>query len=179
MRNPKKIKGVWGVVLMLPLLFGSCNNTDDVQSIFTGRTWRLSYIAQKGKNGMLDPYRFSDVTQTNYNAWDASTGDRSFRIDFDGTTTDNVIAGTFDGFGSVTMTGTFQADGKNNEFLSRVTKSSQSVSSDNYAKKIIEGMKNANSYTGDNNNLYIYFEYQSAQQYDPITLCLVFAPARS
>ena len=111
MRNLKKIKWVWGVVLMLPLLFGSCNNTDDVQSIFTGRTWRLSYIAQKGKNGMLDPYRFSDVTQTNYNAWDASTGDRSFRIDFDGTTTDNVIAGTLDGFGWVHITGTFQAVG--------------------------------------------------------------------
>ena len=104
---------IWGVLLMLPLLLSSCNDTDDVQSIFTKRTWEFNYIAQKGKDGILKSYAFSNVTQANYNAY--ATGERTFKIDFEGTTTDNIIAGTFTGYGSITMDGTWQADGKSNE----------------------------------------------------------------
>ncbi len=173
----KKNIWIWGVLVMLPLLLGSCNDTDDVQSIFTGRTWKFNYIAQKGKNGMLDPYNFSDVTSSNYQSY--ATGNKSFTIDFEGSTTDAIIVGTFVGNGSVSMKGDWQADGKNNEFKTTVRQSNVLDSSDNLGKKIIEGMKSANSYVGDNNNLYLYFEYKTSQQYEPITLCLVFAPARS
>ena len=77
------------------------------------------------------------------------------------------------------MKGDWQADSKNNDFKTTVRQSNVLDSRDNLGKKIIEGMKSANSYVGDNNNLYLYFEYKTSQQYEPITLCLVFAPARS
>ncbi len=167
---------IWGVLLLLPLLLNSCNDTDDVEGIFTGRTWKFNYIAQDGKNGLLDPYRFSDVTQSNYNSY--SNGSKSFTLDFEGSTTNDITMGDFVGSGSVTMKGNWQADGKNNEMKTTVSTSKVLDSADNLGKKIVEAMKSIDSYKGDNNNLYLYFDYNTGTQYEPIRLCLVFAPAK-
>ena len=37
------------LVLSLPILMGGCsNNDDDVKVIFTGKTWKMSYIFREG-----------------------------------------------------------------------------------------------------------------------------------
>ena len=37
---------VLGLLLLLPM-FSGCNDTDDVAGIFTGKTWKLTYITVK------------------------------------------------------------------------------------------------------------------------------------
>ena len=37
---------VLGLLLLLPM-FSGCNDTDDVAGIFTGKTWKLTYISPK------------------------------------------------------------------------------------------------------------------------------------
>lgn len=37
---------VLGLLLLLPM-FSGCNDTDDVAGIFTGKTWKLTYITSK------------------------------------------------------------------------------------------------------------------------------------
>ena len=162
-----KLKHTWLIVLLLPLLLSSCNDSDDVQKIFTGRTWKLTYISEKDKHGW---YKFPGVSEEVYQSYDPITGKRYFEIDFEGSTDDNVITGTFTGRGSVTMNGTFKANGRTNDYLANISKSS-SGNGDTLGPFIIDGMKKAVSYTGDTRNLYLYFEYNST------TLCLVFAPS--
>jgi hypothetical protein len=159
------------LIALLPVLSG-CNDTDDVQSIFTGRSWKLTYITAKNTQSW---YKFSDVTEEVYKQYDPVSGTKSFVISFSGTTTDGVITGDFSGTGTATMSGSWTANGKSNYFSANVTRSS---ATDALAKKIVEGMKKATSYGGDNNNLYLYFDYQSSVQHSAETLCLVFAPAR-
>jgi len=36
---------VLGLLLLLPM-FSGCNDTDDVAGIFTGKTWKLTYITK-------------------------------------------------------------------------------------------------------------------------------------
>ena len=68
------------------------------------------------------------------------------------------------------MNGTFKANGRTNDYLANISKSS-SGNGDTLGPFIIDGMKKAVSYTGDTRNLYLYFEYNST------TLCLAFAPS--
>ncbi len=159
------------LLMLLPIVSG-CNDTDDVQSIFTGRSWKLTYITPKNKQAW---YKFTDVTDELYKQYDPVTGSKSFVISFDGTASDGVISGNMSGTGSTTLGGTWSANGKTNAFSANVTKS---AAGDALGRKIVEGLKNATSYTGDNNNLFIYFEYKSSVQHDSEILCLAFAPAK-
>lgn len=43
-------------LLMLLPLFAGCNDTDDVAAIFTGKTWKLSFIARDGETRMYEPF---------------------------------------------------------------------------------------------------------------------------
>jgi hypothetical protein len=167
-----KLKSLIMMLLMLLPTLTSCNDTDDVQSIFTGRSWKLTYITQKNKHAW---YKFSDVTDEIYKQYDPVSGTKSFVISFTGIATDELITGDMSGTGAATLSGTWSANGKTNKFSATVSKSS---ANDALAKKIVEGLKNATSYTGDNSNLYIYFDYKSSIQHDAETLCLVFAPAK-
>lgn len=172
----KQYKNLFIVFLLLPLLLCSCNDTDNVNKIFTGRTWKLTYIAQKGGSGPLKPYSFSDVTDANYKKYE--NGTLYFKIDFEGTQTNDIIAGTLTTSGSVTSNGTWQANGRSNEFNASVNNINYADDKDNFARKIIYGLKEADYYIGDERNLYLYFDYKSAQQPEAIRLCLVFAPAK-
>lgn len=48
---------VLGLLLLLPM-FSGCNDTDDVAGIFTGKTWKLTYITKANGHGW---YKFADV----------------------------------------------------------------------------------------------------------------------
>ena len=42
----KYIALLFCLTLVIPFLSG-CNDTDDVQKIFTGKTWKMTYITKK------------------------------------------------------------------------------------------------------------------------------------
>ena len=169
-----KYKWMLCMLALLPFISG-CNEADDVQKIFTGKTWKLTYITKKNEHGW---YKFSDVTESIYQSYDPQNGTRSFKIEFTGSTDDDLISGDFTGSGSISINGTWRANGTNNDFSTTVKKSSLTDSKDTLGKKIIEGITKATSYGGDENNLYLYFDYKDSAQHDTETLCLVFAPAR-
>ena len=52
---------VLGLLLLLPM-FSGCNDTDDVAGIFTGKTWKLTYITKANGHGW---YKFADVDDSN------------------------------------------------------------------------------------------------------------------
>ena len=166
----KYIALLFCLTLVIPFLSG-CNDTDDVQKIFTGKTWKMTYITKKNEHSW---YKFTDVSEAIYKSYDPINGTKAFKIAFTGSTEDNIIRGEFSGSGSVTFTGTWQADGKSNEF--RITgiknQPSYGASKDTLAKHIVEGLENATSYEGDERNLYLYFEYEKE------TLCIAFTPER-
>lgn len=143
---------VLGLLLLLPM-FSGCNDTDDVAGIFTGKTWKLTYITKANGHGW---YNFPDKT---------------FMLVFSGSVEDDIIQGTFTGSGAINTNGTWSANGKNQEFGMKVEKGTPIDSKDRIAEKILEGMRKANSYKGsDSRNLYLYY------QTDKEDLCLVFAP---
>ena len=41
-----KYIGILFAIMLIPALSG-CNDTDDVQKIFTGKTWKMTYITKK------------------------------------------------------------------------------------------------------------------------------------
>lgn len=162
-------KGKWGwlMVLLLPFLLGSCNDSDDVQKIFTGKTWRMTYIVKKNEYSW---YKFPGVDEKILDSYNPLTGTRYFKVEFTGSTENDIISGDFVGSGAVVMNGTWQANGVDNTFSTRVKSSSVKDSKDTLGKFIIEAMTKATLYTGDEHNLYLYFEYNAE------TLCIVFTP---
>ena len=166
----KYIALLFCLTLVIPFLSG-CNDTDDVQKIFTGKTWKMTYITKKNEHSW---YKFTDVSEAIYKSYDPINGTKAFKISFTGSTEDNIIRGEFSGSGSVTFTGTWQADGKSNEFRRTGINNQLSYgdSKDTLAKHIVEGLENATSYEGDERNLYLYFEYEKE------TLCIAFTPER-
>lgn len=91
----------------------------------------------------------------------------NYQLTFEGATTDDDISGNVNGkVVASTLTGSWTANGKDQKFRAAVKTNIQEP--DILAKKFVEGLNKAESYKGDEKNLYIY--YQSGQQ----TLCLVF-----
>lgn len=82
---------VLGLLLLLPM-FSGCNDTDDVAGIFTGKTWKLTYITKANGHGW---YKFADVDDSNIMEY--ADGKKTFMLVFSGTVEDDIIQGTFTG----------------------------------------------------------------------------------
>lgn len=144
-------KALW-LLLLLPL-FSGCNDSDDLQSIFTGKTWRLSYINYKDQGGMMEGFdkKSMEIFEKNKEA---------YTITFTGTEEDNRISGSISGRVITSdIKGTWSANGKSNEFHANI---GDAIGPDDLSKKFVEGLKNASSYTGDEKGLFLY--YKSGQQ---------------
>ena len=87
----------------------------------------------------------------------------SYTITFTGTEEDNRISnGAVKGrIITADLTGTWSANGKNNEFHASVTNVNEN---DNLAKEFINGLNNASSYIGDDNGLFLYYNPAGSQQ---------------
>lgn len=140
-------------VLLLPLLSG-CNDTDDVQKIFTGKTWKLNYITTKDGHEMYDFWGNNEAGRKESMKSLAQKG--TYRIKFEGATKDDVISGNISGTVVVSaLNGTWRANAQNQEFRANAKVGKET---DILAKKFYEILNQANSYSGDENNLYLYFE---------------------
>lgn len=140
-------------VLLLPLISG-CNDTDDVQKIFTGKTWKLNYITTKNKHEM---YNFwGDDVAARKESMKLLGNGGTYLINFSGAPIDDIINGSVSGtVVTSNFDGTWSANARNQDFKAKVTGGNET---DILAKKFIEILNQATSYSGDTNNLYLYFE---------------------
>ena len=151
----RSIFQIVGLLLLLPL-FSGCNDSDDLQGIFTGKTWKLTYINLKDKGGWMNGFSEKSIKILNENQ-------ESYTITFTGTEEDNRISnGAVKGrIITADLTGTWSANGKNNEFHASVTNVNEN---DDLAKDFINGLNNASSYIGDDNGLFLYYNPAGSQQ---------------
>ena len=151
-------RSIFQIVLLLLLLplFSGCNDSDDLQGIFTGKTWKLTYINLKDKGGWMNGFSEKSIKILNENQ-------ESYTITFTGTEEDNRISnGAVKGrIITADLTGTWSANGKNNEFHASVTNVNEN---DDLAKEFIKGLNNASSYIGDDNGLFLYYNPAGSQQ---------------
>lgn len=66
---------VLGLLLLLPM-FSGCNDTDDVAGIFTGKTWKLTYITKANGHGW---YNFPDIADES-NVMEYINGKKTFML---------------------------------------------------------------------------------------------------
>ena len=151
----RSIFQIVGLLLLLPL-FSGCNDSDDLQGIFTGKTWQLTYINLKEKGGWMNGFSEKSIKILSENQ-------ESYTITFTGTEEDNRISnGAVKGkIITADLTGTWSANGKNNEFHASVTNVNEN---DDLAKEFIKGLNNASSYIGDDNGLFLYYNPAGSQQ---------------
>lgn len=159
------INKVLGLLLLLPL-FSGCNDTDDVAGIFTGKTWKLTYITVKDDNKMVDFWGTDNEARKK--SYDQLEKAGTYNLIFSGAVEDNTIKGQLKGtLITASITGAWSANGDDNKFHAAAEPVSET---DILAKKVMEGLNSATSYLGDDRNLYLYYTPKGSQQ----TFSLVF-----
>lgn len=152
------MKNKWFILLMLLLpLVSGCNDTDDVQKIFTGKTWKLNYITTKNGHEM---YNFwgndGAAAAARIESIKLLSNSNTYLVNFSGATTDDIIKGSISGnVITSSLNGTWSANAKSKDFKASVSSGKET---DILAKKFIEILNQADSYTGDANNLYLHYE---------------------
>lgn len=175
MRKEKRNRYIYGIlltILMLPTLSG-CNEKDDVIAIFTGKTWKLTYIAVKGDEGKM--YDFWGTNTAAYkSSMDALKNDANFIVNFEGSDVNGTATGTFSGRAtSATINGQWTADGVQKTLKPSNVKVSGNDRDTFLGKAFLNGLKTATRYEGDTDNLFIY--YEEGQR----TFMMLFHPLRN
>lgn len=151
----KNISYLLLVLFMLPV-FSGCNNEDDVVDIFTGRTWKLTFIAAEGSTKQFDFWNGNETARKS--SMDALALKSTFILNFVGSDLSEFTGGQFTGQGiKAAITGDWKANGETNKLTVSGMRTTQSET-DALAKAFITGLQNAIRYEGDNNNLYIYYK---------------------
>lgn len=108
----------------------SCSKSDEIEVIFTGHDWKLTYVNEGGVR-----------------RW-PSAG-KTYSLKF----TSNKFTATTPGGGNIT--GRWQADGKSRSFQCSDIRTTGITPKDTIAQRIIETFTAAQSYTGDTHYLQI------------------------
>ena len=91
------IRNIFCMLLMfslLPLLSG-CDNEDDVIGIFTGKTWKLSRLTNKGSNAQFYPNLWNNNEEEMKKSLDKLYNQKNtFTLNFEGTELDGELMGT-------------------------------------------------------------------------------------
>ncbi|WP_294627413.1 DUF4847 family protein [uncultured Bacteroides sp.] len=156
----KSIYKIAGLLLLLPL-FSGCNDTDDVNAIFTGKTWKLNYITVDGGHEM---FGFWENEADKRKSIEELNKKGTYNVVFEGAAEGEVINGKIKGTvtSAYPLTGTWSANGKNNHFNANITEGDGSK--DRLAYNFMEGLNNATSYEGDNKNLYLLYKPKDSKQ---------------
>ena len=156
---------------LLPLL-GGCDNEDDIIEILTGKTWKLSRLANKDSNRQFYSGLWKDE-EAERKSRDFLKIEGNFTLNFEGTELDGELMGTtVNGQGiNSSVNGTWKADGASGS-LSISVKVTGAAESDALAKAFISGLQNVYKYEGDANSLTLYFKD------GPTTRVMGFTPQR-
>ena len=139
MKNIAKTAKTFIFVLTLAVL-SACNNSDDINEIFIGNNWKLTYIEEGGIR------RWSSQE----NAYNLTFGANSFSA-----TTPN----------GGKISGRWSADGKTHEFRCTNIRSDGISANDTIARLMIQMFSEATSYDGDTHYLQIIKEKNNLMQF--------------
>lgn len=143
------------LLLLLPLL-GGCDTEDNVLEIFTGKTWKLTYIALEGQHQMFDFW--NENTDAARRSLQLLEQGSTFIIEFNGSETADYVGGDFEAQAvNRSITGNWAANGASRE-LSLNNLRTSGNDSDILAQAFLTGLQNAVRYSGDSQYLYIYYE---------------------
>lgn len=143
------------LLLLLPLL-GGCDTEDNVLEIFTGKTWKLTYIALEGQHQMFDFW--NEDTDAARRSLQLLEQGSTFIIEFNGSETADYVGGDFEAQAvNRSITGNWAANGASRE-LSLNNLRTSGNDSDVLAQAFLTGLQNAVRYSGDSQYLYIYYE---------------------
>ncbi len=150
------------LLLLLPLL-GGCDNEDNVLEIFTGKTWKLTYIALEGQHQMFDFW--NNDTNAAQRSMQLLEQNATFTVEFNGGETAEYVGGDFEALAvNRSATGTWAANGATRELSLHDIRTSGS-DTDVLARAFLTGLTNAIRYSGDSQNLYIYYEDGQTTKY--------------
>ena len=143
------------LLLLLPLL-GGCDTEDNVLEIFTGKTWKLTYIALEGQHQMFDFW--NEDTDAARRSLQLLEQGSTFIIEFNGSETADYVGGDFEAQAvNRSITGNWAANGASRE-LSLNNLRTSGNDSDILAQAFLTGLQNAVRYSGHSQYLYIYYE---------------------
>lgn len=158
----KTIRKFSYLVLIISILsiLSSCNNEDDVIKIFTGKTWKLSFIANEGTQRQYNFWGEAGMTAGNTayeNSMDALKKEVNFILNFEGGDLNGTAGGSFGGRATnASVSGTWNANGESNKL--NITVEGNPSDKDVLGKAFVTGLQNAIRYEGDEKNLYIYYK---------------------
>lgn len=153
-----KYKYLLLLLLALPFMSG-CERSDDVVGIFTGKTWKLTYITVADSK-TPHQYDFWGNAETLKKALEELNKDGAYTIVFTGMESDNIIEGKFSGvLGTPSnFSGNWHADGKSNDFFAAIERKGDTKALlDNY---FLTGLNSATRYKGNYDNLHLYFTFK-------------------
>lgn len=155
---------------VMAFAMAGCNTEDDVIDIFTGKTWKMTYIAAEGSNKQFDFWGGNETAREN--SMNALTQSGNFILEFVGTDLSNTTGGDFEGHAvQANISGTWTANGTSKDLTLSKIKVSHNES-DALAKAFVTGLQNAFRYEGDNQNLYIYYKENNNVKF------MAFRPAK-
>lgn len=143
-------------LLSLPMLSG-CSKKDDVKVIFTGKTWKMSYIFREGNAKAYVNFWYDD-REAEQASIELQKAAGNYEVEFTGASLDGIFQGAMVAKGvKSTLSGSWRADG-DKQTLNTFNMNWSSEESDILAKQFQKGLNNAYKYTGDSNALYIYYK---------------------
>lgn len=150
----------WLLCIALLPLVGSCNDEDDIVEIFTGKTWKMSRLTDNEKNAPQFYKGIWNSESERLKSMEYLHREGNFTMTFEGSEINGEIDGTqvvIRGIQS-TMTGTWNANGKDNT-LKLHLKKTEGSETDPLAKAFMTAIKNVYKYEGDVNQLTLYYKH--------------------
>lgn len=157
----KRLRYIGYLLLLLAVLpsFSSCNNEDDLVKILTsGTPWRMSRLTVDGSSNKFDPNFWETEAErdASLNLYNLSSS--YYTVTFAGAEINGEITGntiTVRGMDS-SASGTWSANASSNAMSLSLSVSGSET--DVLATIFMNGMQNVYKYSGDTNNLNLYFK---------------------
>lgn len=150
----------YSLIALSLILLASCNDTEDVGEIITGKTWKLTFISTSNNTGNWD----RSIWQKSSNPSDAfdksikslrEEGTFSVTFELEDSSKDESF-GKINGKGaSRFFSGSWRGNGNTNAFSCNI--SNEITELDLLGKELLDGLRKAERYEGDVNNLTIYY----------------------
>lgn len=150
-------------LLVLPMLT-ACDNEDDVKEIFTGKTWKLSYIYAEGAYSIPIDFWEGDAAKE---AASRTLRDveGNYTVEFSGAETGGTFRGSVNGrIVNSTFSGQWQADAGTHALTISNLTFGGNAETDVQAVNFKRGLQNVYKYTGDSNGLYLHYKENTMER---------------
>lgn len=143
-------------VLTMLSAFSSCKNEDDVIEVLTGKTWKMSRLTTEGSSSQ---FAVKWASESDYNtSMSYLTLSGYYTVSFNGVQINGELSGnqvSVRGCNS-SASGTWTANGKSKE-MSLSLSLAGDTETDSLAVAFMEGIQKVYKYSGDENQLNLYF----------------------